>query len=52
MSPKNSSVFQVLMEFHKTIEKQLLEKAESLAGRKPDVEAVTDMLMDFFYESR
>ena len=48
---KEQLLFQVLMEFHKTIEKQLLEKAESLAGRKPDVEAVTDMLMDFFMKA-
>ena len=48
---KEQLLFQVLMEFHKTIEKQLLEKAESLAGRKPDVETVTDMLMDFFMKA-
>ena len=45
---KEQLLFQVLMQFHENMEKQLLERVDSLAGRPLDVETVTDLLMDFF----
>lgn len=45
---KEQLLFQVLMQFHENVEKQLLERVDSLAGRTLDAETVTDLFMDFF----
>lgn len=48
---KEQLLFEALMEFHEKIEGQLLQRVERMSGREPDVESVTDMLMDFFRQA-
>ena len=48
---KEQLLFEALMEFHEKIEGQLLQRVERMSGREPDVESVTDLLMDFFRQA-
>lgn len=48
---KEQLLFEALMEFHEKIETQLLQRVERMSGREPEVEAITDLLMDFFRQA-